>query len=270
LDRQVVWPDLDTFASSAFAILRDLFVRGDSWFALTGPAPFVSWPLAALLAGVAVLLGASVARGVRFDRSERWTLVLLLAFGLTLLLASVNARYPGVRRIFPATVLLIGSVGLLVERARRAPRWTRVIVAAWVAGALVYEGVNTVQRAREWWDLDRISTPLPFALATADVLRQRERVDAVVFYPTVGFRIDGLLCALYFDRELHRQFGRAYVVRSEGGLPLVLEDGRRRVETIPEAGPGTRLPLLADQPVPTQLLDALAPPDAFEVHVVTP
>jgi len=260
-------PTLDAALASALAMLRDLFVGARSWYALTGFEPFVGWPLATLLLATGLWLGVAGARG-RIGRGERWALVLFTAFALSLLLASANPRFPGVRRILPATVLLVGCVGLLVERARAAPAWARAALALWVGAALGHEVVSSVERAHTWWDLDGRTRPRPLMRATADLLRSSERVEALVFHPSPGARIDGVLCALHLDRDLRRRFGRAYVMHLEHGRPVLLEDGRRRVDWIPELAPGVRLPLLTDQPVPEEALAVFAPLEAFEVHVV--
>jgi hypothetical protein len=255
----------EPYSSAIRATLRDVFVAADSWYAFSGGLPYLSPELSALLLAALVLAVASHRRRAKGAKApfvgplqRRWLTVFLLSFLAAVAVAALVPRLPGVRRIFPATLLLLPIVALplqaLSDRGgkRRATAW--VLAAAVVAlGAWRSYDVLANRLTLTAWNRNR-----PFVEAAADTLATAGAVDRVLFISSFRRHVPEFdACALYFSSRSRGRFGAIEALRlGENGVIKTLMR-RHPGEEAREAGSTERIAVFADRELPEDALDRL-------------
>ena len=126
-------PSSAEYTTTVKIIFRDLFVSADTWYGLGYGHPYLSVPVVVALVAAAACsllhsLGAPPTRGEQRDDGNddqtvraRWIWLFLVTSVFAIAIVSINPRFPGVRRVFPAAMLMLAvaaSAPAVVPRAR--------------------------------------------------------------------------------------------------------------------------------------------------------
>jgi hypothetical protein len=203
-------PPLAEYAATLKIILGDLFVSADTWYALGYGHPYLSMPVVVLLvtAAACMLLGWSKARtaeggqsdGRNYDQTvrARWISLFLLTSVLAIGIVSINPRFPGVRRVFPAAILMLAvaaSAPALVPRGRLLPLLFNAIFIVAVGSAV---GTSWVAVGRRW-EAPPKSFWTRLSSSIANRLQSLEQPHVVAVDATLEPSLDRVLCGLHMD-----------------------------------------------------------------------
>ena len=208
-------PPLAEYAATLKIILRDLFVSADTWYALGYGYPYFSMPVVLLLIAAAAfsLLGSPTAQTAEGQLDEqnydqrvraRWISLFLLTFVLAIAIVSINPRYPGVRRVFPAAILMLAvaaSAPALVPRGRLLPLLCNAIFMVAVGSAI---GTSWVVVGRLWH-----APPESFWTSLSSSIAKRlESVETpyvVAVDATLERSLDRVFCGLHMERKIREK-----------------------------------------------------------------
>ena len=224
-------PPLAEYAATLEIILRDLFISADTWYALGYGHPYFSAPVVVLLIAAAAcsLVGAAraqTAEGAQPDdrncgQRVRWISLFLLTFLLAIGIVSINPRYPGVRRVFPAAILMLAvaaSAPALVPRGRLLPLLFNAIFVVAVGSAV---GTSWVAVGRLWQaPPESVWTRLSSSIARR--LESVEKPHVVAVDATLEPSLDRVLCGLHMDRKTRGKVAAmvGYDGSTEAGLQI--------------------------------------------------
>jgi hypothetical protein len=226
-------PPLAEYAATLKIILRDLFVSADTWYALGYGYPYLSMPVVLLLIAAAAfsLLGsfkAQIAEDGQLDEQSyaqrvrgRWISLFLLTFVLAIAIVSINPRYPGVRRVFPAAILILAvaaSAPALVPRGRLLPLFCNGIFMVAVGSAI---GTSWVVVGRQW----HVPPESFWTSLSSSIAKRLESVETpyvVAVDATLERSLDRVFCGLHMDRKIRAKVAMmiGYDGSSKAGLQI--------------------------------------------------
>jgi|GEM_PF-2187145 hypothetical protein len=184
-------------------ILADTIWRSTSFDAVNLGAPYLDPALDGF-----VLVGVAAGWRVR-DAGWRWALTGALAFVITLILASMGGPYPGIRRAFPAFLLLALPLGRgAFEAARRMPRPIAAAVLTATFGLVAWQSARVVRSWPRFGEPDFVAGAR--ALLTSDDMTGRDVVvvgEQADLYAGKAWR-----CALVLDERLQPRLGQIVTV----------------------------------------------------------
>jgi hypothetical protein len=226
-------PSFAEYATTFKIILRDLFVSADTWYGLGYGYPYLSVPVVVLLVAAAAcsLLrssGAQIDDGrQRDDRNDvttvraRWIWLFLMTSLLASAIVSINPRFPGVRRVFPAAILMLAvaaSAPALVPRARFLPLLFNAIFVVAVGSASVTSWVAI----RHLWETPPESLWTVLSNSIAKRLESVETPHVVAVDTTLEPSLDRVLCGLHMDRRTRKKIAAmvGYSGSGDAGLHI--------------------------------------------------
>jgi hypothetical protein len=263
---------LEPYLLAIRSTLRDVFVSAESWYAFSGGLPYLLPELSVLLLASLVLAVASYrcrekGAKTRFmsPLQRRWFAVFLLSFLAAVVVASLVPRSPGVRRIFPATLLLLPIAALPLQvladrgRKRRVTAWV-LAVAVVALGAWRSYDVLTNQLTLAAWNRNR-----PFVEAAADTLATAGAVDRVLFISSFNRHVPEFdACVLHFSKPSRARFGTIEALRlgENGDIKTLMR--RHPGEEAGELGATERIVVFTDRELPEDEIDRLFRGQAYQ------
>jgi hypothetical protein len=262
---------LDPYLSAIDTTLREVFVATDSWYAFSGRLPYLAPELSVLLLSSVILAVASLRRGAEGAKprlmspvQRRWLTVFLLSFVGAVALACLVPKQPGVRRIFPATLLLLPVAAIPLQVL--ADRGGAKRVAAWVlAAAFVVGGAWRSHDVTERLSLGVRNRNRPFVEAAADILATDGAVDRVLFVSSSKRHVPQFdACVLHFSKRSRGSFGsvEAFRLRDDGVIKTAMRRPRGQ-EARDFPGSAERIAVFADRELPKEALDRLLGGQAY-------
>ncbi len=196
--------DFSSVLASLGVVARDVIWESRSFDAVNLEGPYLD---SALLGFVI----AGIAAGWRErDARWRWACVGVLAFVVSMIIASTGGALPGIRRAFAPQLFLGFAIARgVIEFRRRAPRWLAVVVPLFAAGLVAW---HTARLVASWPQY-----PEPDFIRGAREVLAAERMaghDVIVIgEPTDGLGGHGLRCMIGLEDRLSAQLGRIRAVR---------------------------------------------------------
>jgi hypothetical protein len=221
------------YAATLKIILADLFVGANSWYALGYGHPYLSVPVVVLVVAAAAcsLLrssGAQTAEGSQPDDQNddqtvraRWIALFLLTSLLAIGIVSINPRIPGVRRVFPAAILMLAvaaSAPALVPRTRLLPLLFNAIFVVAAGSA----GVTSWVAVRRLWEAPPESFWTMLSSSIAKRLESVEKPHVVAVDATLEPSLERVLCGLHMDGRTRQKVAAmvGYDGSGEAGLQI--------------------------------------------------
>jgi hypothetical protein len=226
-------PSPAEYAKTFEIILRDLFVSADTWYGLGYGHPYLSVPVVVLLLTAAAcslrrsFAGQPRTRDERADGTEdqparaRWIWLFLVTSLFAIAIVSINSRLPGVRRVFPAAILMLAvaaSAPALVPRARFLPLIFNAVFVLAVGSASVTSWVAV----RRMWDAPPESFWTRLSSSIAKRLESVEEPYVVAVDTTLEPSLDRVLCGLHMDRRTRKKVAAmvGYNGSTDAGLQI--------------------------------------------------
>lgn len=198
----------EQIGQNSIVMLKDTFWESLSFGALNSGAPYIDTVIVGLLIiGVVSSLILAKSQPLMFDR--KWIWISLLSFLGSVVLSSLAAHYPGVRRILSTLPLLFLIAGLGLKHF-----WQWKAVRPFLAGAVIVCFSLVASRSyaigqKEWPTLRYFSRLPDFMVGARETLLQTgnsQKNIVIIAYDSNQWGGQLYRCALSLDDTLNRHF----------------------------------------------------------------